>query len=458
MTQSDQAEMGPSKPTREPHAAADSTATAGNSTRRQFLKSGTGALAAAAGAGAGVVQAETSPLPIPPTNKQLGRGVVTTAYGMPSKFEADVIRRNVEWLTPDTMASISFTPLQDLHGIVTPAGVHFERHHAGAVDVDPAEHVLAIHGMVDRPMKFTVDDLKRMPSHTAFHFLECPANGAMEWRGVQMESVQFTHGMIACSEWTGVRLSTLMELVGVDPASTWFYAEGADGAGLQRSVPLPGAKDQFGKPLSDFDQNNIHKDVMVCYAQNGEALRAENGYPIRLLVPGCEANMSIKWLRRLKFADKPLVTYQETRHYTEVTNDGKIRQFSLVNEASSVITYPSPGHALSGPGFHEIRGLAWSGRGKITGVDVSIDGGRNWETASLVEPVMNKCLTRFTFPFNWDGAEHLIMSRAIDETGYVQPTLTQLREARGTNTIYHKNSIQAWHIAETGEVSNVQVS
>ncbi len=399
----------------------------------------------------------TTPLPIPPTNKILGRGVVSVPYGLPSRYEAHVVRRNVEWLTPDTIASISFTPWQDLEGIVTPNGLHFERYHGGAVDIDPKTHRLVIHGLVERPMIFTIEDLKRFPQKSAFWFLECPANGAMEWRGVQMDSVQFTHGMMSCSEWVGVSLLDLMKAVGVKKNATWFYGEGADGSALQRSIPLPGAKDQFGKPLPAFDTNEIYKDIIVAYAQNGEALRPENGYPIRLVVPGCEANLSIKHLRRIKFTDKPLVTYQETRHYTDGMPDGRFRQYTLVNEASSVVTFPCPDKKMSGKGSYEIRGMAWSGRGKIKAVDVSVDGGKTWKEAKLVDPVFSKCVTRFTLPWEWDGKEALVMSRAMDETGYVQPTLRQLREQRGSNSIYHKNAIQTWKVQANGEVHNVQI-
>jgi len=429
--------------------------------RRRFLGGiSAGAILGTGTSGALATNAKTlvEPLPIPPSNKILGRGVVSVPYGLPSKFEAEVLRRNVDWLTPDKIASISFAPLQDLHGIITPSGLHFERFHAGAVDIDPETHLLVIHGMVDKPLKLTLKELKRLPSHTAVHFLECPANGAMEWRGVQMDSVQYTHGMVSCSEWTGVKLTTLMEMVGVKPDSTWFFAEGADGAGLQRSVPLPGAKDQFGDDLAEYDRNEIYKDILVAYAQNGEALRPENGYPIRLVVPGCEANLSIKYLRRIKFTHKPLVTYQETRHYTDVTKTGKARQFSLINESNSVITYPSPDHHLDEKGYYEIRGLAWSGRGKVKHVDVSLDAGRNWREARLVEPVMSKCFTRFTVDWDWDGSETILMSRITDETGYVQPSIKQLRDERGTNSIYHKNAIQAWKVLATGEVKNVQVN
>ena len=431
--------------------------------RRRFLTKGVSVSASAllatgaTSALATEVEKATDVLPIPPTNKILGRGVVSVPYGLPSKFEKDVLRRNIDWLTPDRTASISFSPLQDLHGIITPAGLHFERLHAGTVDIDPDTHLLVIHGLVDKPIKLTLKDLKRLPSHTAVHFLECPANGALEWRGVQVASAQFTHGMSSCSEWTGVKLTTLMEMVGVKPESTWFFAEGADGSGLQRSIPLPGAKDQYGKSLPEYDQNEIYKDIMIAYAQNGEALRPENGYPVRLVVPGCEANMSIKYLRRLKFVNRPLVTYQETRHYTDVTVDGRARQFTLINEANSVITYPSPDFKLDDKGYHEIRGLAWSGRGVVKHVDISLDAGKSWKEARLVQPVMSKCYTRFTLDWEWDGSETVMMSRVTDETGYTQPTIMQLREERGFNTIYHRNSIHAWRVLATGKVENVQV-
>jgi sulfane dehydrogenase subunit SoxC len=263
--------------------------------------------------------------------------------------------------------------------------------------------------------------------------------------------------MSSCSEFTGVKLSTIMEMVGVKPEATWFYAEGADGSGLQRSIPLPGAKDQFGKDLPAFDQNEIYKDTMIAYAQNGEALRAENGYPVRLVVPGCEANMSIKYLRRLKFTNKPLVTYQETRHYSDMLSDGTIRQFSHVNEANSIITYPSPDHPASEQGYREIRGLAWSGRGKVAHVDVSVDGGKSWKEARLSTPVLSKAFTKFTFDWEFNGTTSIIMSRVTDETGYTQPTIMQLLESRGDNGIYHKNAIQAWEVQATGKVKNVRI-
>jgi sulfane dehydrogenase subunit SoxC len=444
----------------------DKTIEVPSDSRRKFLAKTATATAVIATGGASAalkhidatnISGKGQPLPIPGTNKVLGMPVTSSPYGMPSKFEAHVVRKALAWLSPNLTSTVSFTPMQDLHGIITPSGLHFERFHAGYVDVNPDTHLLAIHGLVERPIKLTMQDLKRLPSTTAIHFLECPANGALEWRGVQVESAQYTHGMASCSEWTGVKLTTIMEMVGVKPEATWFYAEGADGSGLQRSVPLPGAKDQFGKDLPEYDQNEIFKDVIIAYAQNGEALRPENGYPVRLVVPGCEANMSIKYLRRLKFTNKPLVTYQETRHYTDMLKTGKVRQFSHINEANSIITYPSPDHPMNKKGYREIRGLAWSGKGKVKHVDISVDGGKNWKEAKLMTPVLSKSFTRFTMDWDWDGTSMIIMSRVTDETGYVQPTLLQLREARGTNGIYHKNAIQAWEINHEGALKNVHI-
>ncbi|MEK9703539.1 MAG: sulfite dehydrogenase, partial [Deltaproteobacteria bacterium] len=375
-------------------------------------------------------------------SQMLGPGVTQSPYGSPSPHEAHVVRRNVGWLTSSTQSSINFTPLQDLHGIITPNGLHFERHHGGVPSINPNEHRLIIHGMVKYPLMFTMDELMRFPSESHIHFIECPANGGMEWKGVQMQTVQFTHGMVSCCEWTGVKVSTLLQEVGVDPQGTWVLAEGADGGAMDRSIPMEKMMD----------------DAMICWAQNGERLRPEQGYPIRLLVPGFEGNMNIKWLRRLKVGTEPWMTREETSKYTDLMADGTARQFTFVQEANSCITYPSAGQQMSHKGFHEITGLAWSGRGKIKQVDVSVDGGRNWRTASLQEPVMSKCLTRFRIPWQWNGEKAHLQSRAMDETGYVQPTITQLREVRGVNSIYHKNSIYTWEIDTNGEVKNVQLS
>jgi sulfane dehydrogenase subunit SoxC len=382
---------------------------------------------------------------VPPADNSwshsLGAPVVDQPYGKPAAAEAGVIRRNVPWLTADATSSISFSPLQSLNGIITPNSLFFERYHAGRPDVDPEQHRLMLHGLVDRPLVLTMKDIVRFPSTSKIHFIECPANGGMEWRGAQLNSLQFTHGMVSCAEWTGVKLSTLLAEVGLKKEAKWILVEGADGAHMARSIPLTKALD----------------DCLVVYAQNGEALRPEQGYPLRLVVPGWEGNVSVKWLRRIKVGDKPWYTREETSKYTDLMPDGKSRGFTWLIDAKSVITFPCPEKPLSGPGLYEIRGLAWTGNGKIREVHVSTDGGVNWTKAELKEPVLSKALTRFTIPWRWDGKPALLESRAVDETGFVQPTLAALRKVRGFNSIYHNNSIQTWQVKPDGSIFDVQV-
>jgi sulfane dehydrogenase subunit SoxC len=294
--------------------------------------------------------------------------------------------------------------------------------------------------MCARPRIFTMDDLMRFPSVSRIHFIECGANTGMEWNNVAVPSVQYTHGMIGCSEWTGVPLSTLLDEVGFDRRAKYVLAEGADGASLTRTVAMEMALD----------------DVIVAYGQNGEMLRPEQGYPLRLVVPGVQGVSSVKWLRRLEIGDAPWNTREESLHYVDLMPGGKHRQYTWIQEAKSVITSPSGGQVILG--YHEIGGLAWSGRGKVRRVDVSTDGGRNWRTARLQEPVHTKALTRFRIDWNWDGAPALLQSRVIDDTGYVQPTYRQLRAVRGTRSIYHNNAIQTWRVEASGEVSNVQLA
>ena len=409
--------------------------------RRNFLRRGVAASALAAG-GSAVAQATNTPL-VPAWTRSLGAPVVTTGYGMPSKHEANVQRRQSPGLTPQPQSSISFTPLQNLFGIITPSGVHFERHHSGMPEVDPAQHRLMIHGLVKRPLMLTMDDVMRFPSVSRIHFIECGANGGMEWANVAVPTVQYTHGMIACSEFTGVPLSTLLDEVGFDRTKGKFVlAEGADGSALTRSIPM------------EFALN----DVMVVYGQNGEMLRPENGYPLRLLVPGVQGVSSVKWLRRLEVGDKAWNTREEALHYIDLLPNGLHRQYSIVQEVKSVITMPSGGQTLVGRGYYEVTGLAWSGRGKIKRVDVSVDGGRNWQTARLQNPVLTKALTRFRLDWNWDGAPALLQSRAVDETGHVQPSISQLRAVRGVRSIYHNNAVQTWRVQPDGEVWNVQLA
>ena len=410
--------------------------------RRRFLKSGL-MLAGAAAATPAIAGANANTPPnVPPWTKSLGRGVVSHPYGSPSPYEAHVQRRTVDWLTADHIASISFTPLADLSGIVTPSGVVFERYHAGVPEIPPDQHRLMIHGLVERPIILSMDDLMRFPAESVIRFLECPANGGMEWRGAQMDKLQFSHGMLACCEWTGVRLSTLLEEVGLKKDAAWILAEGADGSHMSRSIPMNKALD----------------DALVVFAQNGEMLRPEQGYPLRLINPGWEGNTCVKWLRRLEIGDKPWHHREETSKYTDLMPDGSAREFTYVQECNSVVTAPCPEKPFKAKGKYQIQGLAWSGRGRIKAVDVSVDGGVSWRQARFTSDVLPKALTRFALEWEWDGSPALIQSRAVDETGYVQPTYGQLRQVRGTNSIYHKNAIHTWRLSPNGVVTNVQIS
>lgn len=410
--------------------------------RRAFLKGGMLMMAGALTSQSAGADEANLPPNSPQWSRQLGPGVLTNPYGEPSRFEQHIVRRNVDWLTADRTASISFSPLAELSGIITPSSLVFERYHAGIPDIDPADHRLMIHGMVDRPIILSMDDLKRFPSTSMIRFLECPANGGMEWRGAQMDALQFTHGMLSCCEWTGVLLSTLLQEVGVQDGAAWVLAEGADGAHMSRSIPLDKAMD----------------DALIVYAQNGEPLRPEQGYPVRILNPGWEGNTCVKWLRRLEVGDEPWYHREETSKYTDLLADGRSRKFSYVQECNSVVTFPCPEKPVRDKGRYEIQGLAWSGNGRVRQVDVSLDGGVSWRPARLKGLVLPKALTRFSLDWEWDGTPAMIQSRAVDETGYVQPTYAQLREARGTNSIYHKNAIHTWRLHESGEVTNVQIS
>jgi sulfane dehydrogenase subunit SoxC len=347
-----------------------------------------------------------------------------------------------------SQASVSFCPLQSLFGIITPSGLHFERHHQGWWDIDPAKHRLMLNGsderMLKRPMVFTVDDLMRLPSITRTHFIECGANSGMEWGNVAVPTVQYTHGMLSCSEFTGVPLRLLLDMCGANwKLGKFVLAEGADGSAMTRTIPVS---------LIQSDE------VLVVYGQNGEMLRPENGYPLRLLVPGVQGVSSVKYLRRIELGDMPYATKDEVIGYADLLKDGQHRQYTSIQEVKSVITTPSGGQKILAKGQHNITGVAWSGRGRIKRVDVSIDGGRNWREARMQTPVMSKCLTRFQLQFDWTGAQPmLLMSRAMDETGHIQPTYAENRAVRGSRSIYHNNSIQTWLIEQSGEVKNVQL-
>jgi len=328
----------------------------------------------------------------------------------------------------------SSTPLQDLWGMITPSDLHFERHHAAVPRVDPNSYTLLIHGMVERPMVFTLADLKRFPSVSRICFLECSGN--LNRTAPPETTAQQLAGLTSQSEWTGVALSTLFREAGVRRQATWFLAEGQDAALLARSIPVQKAYD----------------DAMIVYAQNGEAIRPEQGYPARLLLPGWEGNSNVKWIRRIELSDGPFMTREETSKYTEPRADGKVRMFSFVMDARSIITSPSYPAKLA-RGWTEINGIAWSGYGKITRVDVSTDDGRTWTAARLQEPVLSKAHTRFRHLWNWTGNETIIMSRAVDETGYVQPTRAEFIRSRGVGSVpYHLNPITGWLVRNDGTV------
>lgn len=407
--------------------------------RRTILKSG---IALAATGVAGVAHAQTAssnnlPPNVPEWMRVQGAPFLSPPYGVPSPHEKNVIRRTRAKLATDT-AAVSRSPIQNFQGIITPNGLIFERHHGGVPNINPTEHRLMVHGLVDRPLIFTMDDLMRFPSVSRLQFLECSGNSSSEWKKSPFHSVQLTHGLIACCEWTGVPLSTILNEVGVRRGAAWVLAEGADAAAMTRSIPLHKALD----------------DALIAYAQNGEMLRPEQGYPVRLFLPGYEGNMSIKWLRRLKIGDKPWYTREETSKYTDPRPDGRAHEFTFEMDVKSVVTFPNSEKSFTAKGPYEISGLAWSGRGHITRVDVSVDGGRTWRQAALQEPILSKCVTRFRFPFQWEGQPLEIQSRAVDSKGEVQPTREQLLAARGREYFYHYNAIQGWKVSAKGEVTN----
>ncbi|WID98698.1 sulfite dehydrogenase [Bosea vestrisii] len=412
--------------------------------RRRFL--GGAALAGAGLAGTGLARAETGkPDPliteVQDWSRYLGEGVDKRPYGTPSRFEKHVIRRDVSWLTASPESSVNFTPLHELDGIITPSGLCFERHHGGIADIEPASHRLMIHGLVEKPLVFTMEDIKRMPRQNRIYFLECAANSGMEWRGAQLNGCQFTHGMVHNVMYTGVPLKLLLAEAGVKTTAKWLLLEGADSSGMNRSLPLEKALD----------------DVLIAFAMNGEALRPEQGYPLRAVIPGWEGNLWVKWLRRIEVGDQPWQAREETSKYTDLLADGRSRRFTFFMDAKSVVTNPSPQAPLKQKGRNVLSGLAWSGRGTIKRVDVTLDGGKNWQHARIDGPVLDKSLTRFYVDFDWAGQDLLIQSRAIDSTGYLQPTKEELRKVRGTNSIYHNNGIQTWHVKANGETENVEI-
>jgi sulfane dehydrogenase subunit SoxC len=365
-------------------------------------------------------------------------GKPLSGYGERSKFVKPV-RTTRQSKTPE--AGSSQTPLADMYGIITPSSLHYERHHAGVPDIDPATHTLMIHGLVERPLILSMDEIRRLPSVSRIHFLECGGNSGSEWQAKTGPDAQRSYGLASCSEWTGVPLRLVLEEAGVKPEAKWMIAEGADACRMQRSVPL-------AKELDD---------AMLAYGQNGEPLRPEQGFPLRLLTPGWEGNIQVKWLRRLMLTTEPHFTRDETSKYSDLMPDGKARIFTLTQEAKSVVTFPSGGQKLTGPKLYEITGLAWTGRGRITRVELTFDGGRTWQDARLDEPRLRLAFTRFRLPWQWDGKPAAIASRATDESGYIQPTREELIAVRGRNSGFHFNGIKVWQVQADGSVTNADV-
>lgn len=403
--------------------------------RRDVLKAGLRLGSASLLLGAGAAGAQQRPFAPPDSTRVLG--VPTRPLGERSPFETP--QRFIAG-TP-VPAGSSFTPLEILHGVITPADLHFERHHGGIPQIDPLQYELLIHGLVDRPLKFSLEDLKRFPAHTRTCFIECSGNGRQAALPPERLPVEITpgqlDGLFSVSEWTGVKLSTLLNEVGARRAATWMLAEGQDAAVMTRSVPM----------------RKAWNDAMIVYAQNGEALRPEQGYPARLLLPGWEGNANIKWLRRLEISDSPFMTREETSKYTDAMADGRIRMFTFEMAPKSVITYPAFPAKMTRKGWHEIRGLAWSGGGRIAKVEVSIDGGRRWQEAALQAPVLDKCAVCFRYGFDWQGEERIVMSRATDENGKFQLPYTENEAVRGPGTSYHNSAIRPWKIHQDGNVT-----
>jgi sulfane dehydrogenase subunit SoxC len=389
--------------------------------------------------GAAVVSSTLAASPSPMAGRP--QGEPRRLYGERSPHETAV--RYFSASAPGVTTGSSRTPLQDLHGIITPSSLHFERHHSGVPTIDPRAHELLLHGLVDRPLKFSVAELLRFPAVSRVHFIECAGNAGREHRGDPGATAQLSHGLISCSEWTGVLLGTLLRESGLRQQAKWIVAEGADASRHSRSIPI----------------DKVLDDVLVAYGQNGEAVRPEQGYPLRLVVPGWEGNVNVKWLRRLHVTDQPAMARDEAASYTDLRPSGKARRFTFEMESNSVITRPSGQQHLAATGFHEISGLAWSGRGRVVRVEVSTDGGATWRDAELQGPIHSKALTRFRAPWIWDGEEALLQSRSTDETGYVQPTRDVLIAARGMSAgpdgFNHFHGIKTWRVHRDGKIAHL---
>jgi sulfane dehydrogenase subunit SoxC len=414
---------------------------------RRVLLAGSAAIAGAMGASVSTLTAAAAePLKDDPWSLEPGASV--KSYLTPSSFEENVA---LTLTNPDGRPFVQNgrTPHHMLNGMITPNGLHFVVSYGGPPNIDPDRHQLLIHGLVKRPLLFTLDALARYPKVSRITFVECGGNSAPLFSPEPIQaSVQALHGLASCAEWTGVKLSTLLEETGIDPTAKWFIAEGADGPHLTRSVPVAKALD----------------DAIIALYQNGERLMPANGYPMRLLLPGYEGNMNVKYLRRIKLVAEPAMSFWESKTYTQLLPDGKAYQFYFLQEVKSFITQPSPGLTLKEPGVYEISGVAYSGNGRIAKVMVSADGGGSWAQAALQEPVLSKAFTRFRMAWRWDGGPATLQSRAWDDAGNSQPTRAEFIAQRGQLKSVppvvafpnqHFNAITSWAVDTKGQVSHV---
>ena len=398
--------------------------------RRRFIVGG------AAVASATVAAAVSANTP----DSWLGPGDGFSNYGQPRNDRTSPIR----WISENPAVpgdGVSWTPLHEMEGTITPNGLHFERHHNGIPGIDPATWDLKLHGLVNQPLAFSLDALHRSEQHSRIAFIECGGNSNALWGAQPAQTAAgYMHGLISCAEWTGVRLHQLLSQAGLKSSASWLVVDGLDGAGVTVSLPL----------------KSLPEDTLIALYQNGEPLRSANGYPARLVVPGWEGIVNVKWLRSIQVTDKPLYSKFDTVSYTDLGPDGIADRFTLEMGVKSVITSPSPGQQLDGPGWYEIRGLAWTGKGTVAQVEVSTDN-KNWHRATLQEPVLDKALTRFRIPWKWDGKSATLLSVATDQSGAKQPTRAQLIERKGTNAYYHYNAINSWSVGDDGFVRHIYV-
>lgn len=440
-------------------------ATSKGLSRRDFFKK-TGAISTVAAASViapTTIKAEDDPAIMhhPKWGQSWGDPVTKNRYGIPSKYEHNVTRRNTKLLASGNYrASIAVAPIHESDGIITPNGLFFSRSHGGTAHVDPHEFRLMINGLVEKPIVLTLDQLKQYPRVTRTHFIECPANGGQEWRRPQYNSLQFAKGFMSCAEWTGVYIKTILKDLGLKPEALWMLAEGSDNSEMGRSLPI----------------DKVLDDAMLVWGQNGEALRPEQGYPLRLLVPGWEGNLCVKWLKRLEFGKEPWYAKEETSKYTALTPTGKAVQHFYANEVNSTVVIPSPEKPwtnVKDGDWIEIEGLAWSGMGTVTRVDLSFDGGNNYVEANIKGLVLPKCWTRWSYMHQYKkGQKLLLTSRATDDAGFVQPTVDQevfgygvakedfgkdKNKGMGVESVYHRNAVETWEVGPNGEVNHVQI-